>query len=390
MLLAASYYFYGAWDWRFLGLLHRIDRRRLSRGALHRPRPPIRADAALALILSLVFNLGDARLLQVLQFLRREPRRRLRARIGWHLDPVTLQRDPADRHLVLHVHDDQLRHRRVPPGDPADDQLHRLRAVRRVFPASGGRADSARVAAAAADRAAAHDHAEQIVEGLWLIGWGYFQKMFVADNLARAGRHRSSTPVAYADAASRCWSRSTPSPSRSTATSPATRTSRAASRSCMGIELNVNFLFPYFVTSPQEFWRHWHISLSTWLRDYLYIPLGGNRGSESRPAQPDDHDGARRALARRGLDVRALGCLSGPTKRCDGDTEVLGKMRREFEESYARSQRQSSRVWLTTTGGFGSNFVGSGRCPSSHRRLWKIVGAPHSHNYTLEQRVNSV
>ena len=48
----------------------------------------------------------------------------------------------------------------------------------------------------------------------------------------------------------------------------------------LGIELNVNFRFPYFVTSPQEFWRHWHISLSTWLRDYLYIPLGGSRGSE--------------------------------------------------------------------------------------------------------------
>jgi D-alanyl-lipoteichoic acid acyltransferase DltB (MBOAT superfamily) len=50
----------------------------------------------------------------------------------------------------------------------------------------------------------------------------------------------------------------------------------------MGIEPNVNFLFPYFVISPQEFWRHWHISLSTWLRDYLYIPLGGNRGGEAR------------------------------------------------------------------------------------------------------------
>jgi D-alanyl-lipoteichoic acid acyltransferase DltB (MBOAT superfamily) len=47
----------------------------------------------------------------------------------------------------------------------------------------------------------------------------------------------------------------------------------------MGLELNVNFRFPYFVTSPQAFWRHWHISLSTWLRDYLYSPLGGNRGS---------------------------------------------------------------------------------------------------------------
>ena len=46
----------------------------------------------------------------------------------------------------------------------------------------------------------------------------------------------------------------------------------------MGIELIENFRFPYFVRTPQEFWRHWHISLSTWLRDYLYIPLGGNRG----------------------------------------------------------------------------------------------------------------
>jgi D-alanyl-lipoteichoic acid acyltransferase DltB (MBOAT superfamily) len=47
----------------------------------------------------------------------------------------------------------------------------------------------------------------------------------------------------------------------------------------MGIELIENFRFPYLVRTPQEFWRHWHISLSTWLRDYLYIPLGGNRGT---------------------------------------------------------------------------------------------------------------
>jgi D-alanyl-lipoteichoic acid acyltransferase DltB (MBOAT superfamily) len=50
----------------------------------------------------------------------------------------------------------------------------------------------------------------------------------------------------------------------------------------MGIELLENFRFPYFVRTPQEFWRNWHISLSTWLRDYLYIPLGGNRGTPAR------------------------------------------------------------------------------------------------------------
>tara|TARA_B100000767_G_scaffold234298_1_gene227047 strand:- start:588 stop:2042 length:1455 start_codon:yes stop_codon:yes gene_type:complete len=46
----------------------------------------------------------------------------------------------------------------------------------------------------------------------------------------------------------------------------------------MGIELPENFRTPYAAKSPQDFWRRWHISLSTWLRDYLYIPLGGSRG----------------------------------------------------------------------------------------------------------------
>lgn len=47
----------------------------------------------------------------------------------------------------------------------------------------------------------------------------------------------------------------------------------------LGIELMENFKHPYFATNITEFWRRWHISLSTWLRDYLYIPLGGNHGS---------------------------------------------------------------------------------------------------------------
>ena len=116
---------------------------------------------------------------------------------------------------------------------------------------------------------------EQIVEGLWLVGWGCFQKMFVADNLAplvdtvfgpSATPHGADILVAawafafqiYGDFAGY------------------SNIARGISK-LMGIELNVNFLFPYFVTSPQAFWRQWHISLSTWLRDYLYISLGGNR-----------------------------------------------------------------------------------------------------------------
>ncbi len=46
-----------------------------------------------------------------------------------------------------------------------------------------------------------------------------------------------------------------------------------------GFELPINFNYPYIATSIREFWRRWHITLSTWFRDYLYIPLGGSRGS---------------------------------------------------------------------------------------------------------------
>ncbi len=48
----------------------------------------------------------------------------------------------------------------------------------------------------------------------------------------------------------------------------------------LGYELILNFRMPYLAVSPADFWRRWHISLSTWLRDYLYIPLGGNRGAK--------------------------------------------------------------------------------------------------------------
>ena len=48
----------------------------------------------------------------------------------------------------------------------------------------------------------------------------------------------------------------------------------------LGVELPENFRTPYAATSPRDFWRRWHISLSTWLRDYLYIPLGGSRNGQ--------------------------------------------------------------------------------------------------------------
>ena len=50
----------------------------------------------------------------------------------------------------------------------------------------------------------------------------------------------------------------------------------------LGLKIPINFNKPYFASSPSDFWRRWHISLSSWLRDYLYIPLGGKRKSDQR------------------------------------------------------------------------------------------------------------
>jgi D-alanyl-lipoteichoic acid acyltransferase DltB (MBOAT superfamily) len=51
-----------------------------------------------------------------------------------------------------------------------------------------------------------------------------------------------------------------------------------------GVELPVNFRAPYAASSLSDFWRRWHITLSTWLRDYIYVPLGGNRHGRARTA----------------------------------------------------------------------------------------------------------
>jgi len=121
---------------------------------------------------------------------------------------------------------------------------------------------------------------EQLVQGLWLVGWGCFQKMFVADNLADlvGGVFVANAPITGVDVLVSLYAFAFQIYGDFAGYS---NIARGVSK-LMGIELNVNFLFPYLVASPQEFWRHWHISLSTWLRDYLYIPLGGNRGNAWR------------------------------------------------------------------------------------------------------------
>jgi D-alanyl-lipoteichoic acid acyltransferase DltB (MBOAT superfamily) len=117
----------------------------------------------------------------------------------------------------------------------------------------------------------------QATSGLKLILWGLFKKMVIADQLAVIVNAVYSSPVDFSG-----WGIVLATflfgfqiyCDFSGYSDIAIGTARL-----FGIELMTNFRTPYFSTSFREFWRRWHISLSTWFRDYLYIPLGGNRGS---------------------------------------------------------------------------------------------------------------
>lgn len=116
----------------------------------------------------------------------------------------------------------------------------------------------------------------EAVDGMRQMLWGFFKKIVIADNCAEfanqifnnSGNYNGSTLVLgvlffafqiYGDF--------------SGYSDIAIGTSRL-----FGFNLMRNFAFPYFSRDIAEFWRRWHISLSTWFRDYLYIPLGGSRG----------------------------------------------------------------------------------------------------------------
>jgi len=116
-------------------------------------------------------------------------------------------------------------------------------------------------------------------EGLWLILWGMFKKVALADNFAPLVKmvyHNSSY--------------SAPTVILGTVAfalqiycdfSGYSDIARGTAR-VLGFDILWNFNLPYAATSLRDFWRRWHISLSTWLRDYLYISLGGNRRGPAR------------------------------------------------------------------------------------------------------------
>ncbi|RYF30364.1 MAG: MBOAT family protein, partial [Cytophagaceae bacterium] len=116
----------------------------------------------------------------------------------------------------------------------------------------------------------------QVNEGLWLCLWGFFQKIVIADNAASLANplFQNSSQLSGPQALLAIYAFALQIYGDFAGYSNIAR----GLAKLLGFELMNNFMTPYFSRNPAEFWRRWHISLSTWLRDYLYIPLGGNRG----------------------------------------------------------------------------------------------------------------
>jgi alginate O-acetyltransferase complex protein AlgI len=118
---------------------------------------------------------------------------------------------------------------------------------------------------------------ENVREGLYHIVFGLFKKVVVADNMAIIANDVFSQPVNELTAAQVLLGTYAFAFQIYGDFSGYSSIAQGLAR-LLGFRLMWNFRMPYLATSPSDFWQRWHISLSSWLRDYLYIPLGGNRG----------------------------------------------------------------------------------------------------------------
>lgn len=279
LLLAASYFFYGCWDWRFLGLIVlstlvdffvavELDRRtdpRLRRGLL---------------LLSLIANLGLLAFFKYFGFFSQELGRLL-GTIGL---PVLLPSLDVVLPVGISFYTFQT-------------MSYTIDVYRRQLPAARCLPDFAlyvsffpQLVAGPIERATRllpqvlqpriHRRGD-FAEGLFHVLTGLFKKVFVADTLAMVVNAVFATPTSELTGAEVLIGVYAFAFQIYGDFSGYSSIARGVAK-WLGFDLMENFRRPYFAESPSEFWQRWHISLSQWLRDYLYIPLGGNRSGKLR------------------------------------------------------------------------------------------------------------
>ena len=121
---------------------------------------------------------------------------------------------------------------------------------------------------------------ERLTRGVWLIAIGLFMKLCLADRLGVSVDKVYATPLVFSGATLFITSVSY---SLQLFFDFAGYSNMAIGvATILGFDISANFNLPYMATNPSEFWNRWHISLSSWLKEYVYIPLGGNRKGITR------------------------------------------------------------------------------------------------------------
>jgi alginate O-acetyltransferase complex protein AlgI len=274
MLLLASYFFYGWWDYRFLSLLLFTSLFdyvcALKIEAENRP-----ARRKLFLASSIFVNMGVLGIFKYYNFFASSLQSAFGA-IGMHLDFPTL-------HLILPIGlsfytflsmsytIDVYRKEMPATRHPLDFMLYVA-----YFPhLVAGPIVRASYLLPQVQRPRVINAAE-VENGIWLILMGYIKKVVIADRLGQFVDWSFAQPAVPFDNLN-SWIVIYAFAFQIYGDFAGYSDIARGLAKLMGFELVVNFRAPYLVSNPAAFWRHWHISLSTWLRDYLYISLGGNR-----------------------------------------------------------------------------------------------------------------
>jgi D-alanyl-lipoteichoic acid acyltransferase DltB (MBOAT superfamily) len=278
-LLVVSYAFYAGWDWRFLGLIvastlvDYIAGRALGREGL------TAGQRRGWMIASLIVNLGILGLFKYYDFFVTSAVE-LSAWLGLPLSARTLS-------LTLPVGISFYTFQTL--SYTLDVYRERLAPVTSLLDFSLFVAFFPQLVAGPIVRASTflpqldtgRSFAKVLVrQQLTLFLIGYVKKACVADNLAAAIDPVFADPAGYSTAA--LWVALFLYGVQIYCDFSGYSDMAIAVAGLLGYELALNFYFPYLATTVTEFWRRWHISLSTWFRDYLYLPLGGNRGSAAR------------------------------------------------------------------------------------------------------------
>ena len=269
-LLSASYVFYGWWDWRFLILIFITSLSSYASGLLIEKTERKRLVAAT----NIGLNIGILAIFKYYGFFI-DNFSALLQQVGIQLDAPTLN-------VILPVGISFYTFQSL--SYTIDVYRSKIPATRNIIAFFTYIAFFPQLVAGPIERATnllpqmqsqRHFQYDEAVDGLRLMLWGFFKKMVIADNCAVAV-NLIWADYAYANALTLLGGMVLFTfqiyGDFSGYSDIAIGTARL-----FGIRLMENFRLPYFASSMPEFWRRWHISLMTWFRDYLYIPLGGSR-----------------------------------------------------------------------------------------------------------------